>query len=173
MLSYDHVNQYRQWYLDYKKKVKMSTTYPLPYHPPTHLPIGEVVYLISGKLDRNKTLSTYEIYSKIMSPSDILEMFIIDSHVEAVAKRKSSGELIKISTHMLGYIISDLHYSTAQAVMQSTPMRGYNIRWEQAKNHNSFHHIFEDEESIVSLRDLIILDGEQLYNEVKGYGQSK
>lgn len=108
-----------------------------------------------------------------MSPSDILEMFIIDSHVEAAAKRKSSGELIKVSTYMIGYIFSDLHYSEAQAVMQSAPMRGYNIRWEQTKNTSSYHHIFEDADSIVPLRDLIILDGEQLYNEVKGYGQSK
>lgn len=151
----------------------MSTTHPLPQYPPsTHLPVGEVVYLISGKLDRNKTLSTYEIYSRIMSPSDILEMFIIDSHVEAVAKRKSSGELIKISTHMLGYIISELHYSTAQAVMQSSPMRGYNIRWEQCNNASSFHHIFEDEDSVVSLRDLIILNGEELLAEVNMDGGS-
>lgn len=108
-----------------------------------------------------------------MSPSDILEMFIIDSLVEAAAKRKSTGELIKVSTYMLGYIYSDLHYSEAQAVMQSAPMRGYNIRWEQTKNTSSYHHIFEDADSIVPLRDLIILDGDELYNEVKGYGQSK
>lgn len=144
----------------------MSTTHPLPHHPSTHLPVGEVVYLISGKLDVNKTLSTYEIYSKIMSPSDILEMFILDSHVEAAAKRKSSGELIKVSTYMLGYIISDIHYSTAQAVMQSVPMRGYNIRWEQCKDSSSFHHIFEDEESVVPLKDLVILDGQQLLEEL-------
>lgn len=74
---------------------------------------------------------------------------------------------------MLGYIYSDLHYSEAQAVMQSAPMRGYNIRWEQTKNTSSYHHIFEDADSIVPLRDLIILDGDELYNEVKGYGQSK
>ena len=152
----------------------MSTTYPLPHHPPSsHLSIGEVVYLISGKLDKNKTLSTYEIYSRIMSPSDILEMFILDSHVEAVAKRKSSGELIKVSTYMLGYILGDKHYSEAQAVMQSNPMSGYNIRWEQCKDSSSYHHIFEDEDSIVPLRDLIILDGEQLYNEVTMNGESK
>lgn len=103
----------------------------------------------------------------MMSPSDILEMFIIDSHVEAAAKRKSTGELIKVSTYMLGYILTDLHYSEAQAVMQSSPMRGYNIRWEQTKNTSSYHHIFEDEDSIVSLRDLVILDGNELYNEVQ------
>lgn len=151
----------------------MSTSHLPPYYPPTPLPVGEVVYLISGKLEVNKTLSTYQLYNKIMSPSDILEMFIIDSLVEAAAKRKSTGELIKVSTYMLGYIYSDLHYSEAQAVMQSAPMRGYNIRWEQTKNTSSYHHIFEDADSIVPLRDLIILDGDELYNEVKGYGQSK
>jgi len=152
----------------------MSTTHPLPHHPPsTHLPIGEVVYLISGKLDRNKTLSTYEIYRRIMNEHDILEMFIIDSHVEAAAKRKSTGELIKVSTHMLGYIISDRHYSEAQAVMQSNPMSGYNIRWEQCKDSSSYHHIFEDEDSIVPLKDLIILDGVQLLQELQSHEQPR
>jgi len=108
-----------------------------------------------------------------MNEHDILEMFIIDSHVEAAAKRKSTGELIKVSTHMLGYIISDRHYSEAQAVMQSNPMSGYNIRWEACKNSSSYHHIFEDEDSIVPLKDLIILDGKQLFAEVNMNGQSK
>jgi hypothetical protein len=152
----------------------MSTTYPLPHHPPsTHLLVGEVVYLTSGKLDRNKILSTYEIYKKIMKKEDIFQMFLIDTQIEAAAKRKSNGELIKVSTYMIGYILSDVHYSEAQAVMQSIPMRGYNIRWEQTKNSSSYHHIFEDEDSIVPLKDLIILDGEQLYNEVTMDGQSK
>jgi len=152
----------------------MSTTYPLPHHPPsTHLLVGEVVYLTSGKLDRNKILSTYEIYKKIMKKEDIFQMFLIDTQIEAAAKRKSNGELIKVSTYMIGYILSDVHYSEAQAVMQSIPMRGYNIRWEQTKNTSSYHHIFEDEDSIVPLKDLIILDGEQLYNEVTMDGQSK
>lgn len=145
----------------------MSTTHPLPHYPSTTpLPIGEVVYLISGKLDRNKVSSTYSTYRNIMGEEEILSTFIADVTVEAVAKRKSTGELIKVSTYMLGYILSDIHYSEAQAVMQSAPMRGYNIRWEQTKNTSQYHHIFEDEDSVVPLKDLVILDGEQLYNEV-------
>lgn len=101
-----------------------------------------------------------------MGNEEILKIFIADGTVEAVAKRKSTGELIKVSTYMLGYILSDIHYSEAQAVMQSSPMRGYNIRWEQTKNTSSYYHIFEDEDSVVPLKDLVILDGEQLYNEV-------
>jgi hypothetical protein len=108
-----------------------------------------------------------------MKKEDIFQMFLIDTQIEAAAKRKSNGELIKVSTYMIGYILSDVHYSEAQAVMQSIPMRGYNIRWEQTKNSSSYHHIFEDEDSIVPLKDLIILDGEQLYNEVTMDGQSK
>lgn len=144
----------------------MSSTHPLPHHPSTPLPIGEVVYLISGKLDKNKTYSTYSTYMNILGKEEILKTFIADTAVEAVAKRKSTGELIKVSIYMIGYILSDVHYSEAQAVMQSAPMRGYNIRWEQTKNTSSYHHIFEDEDSVVPLKDLIILDGEQLYNEV-------
>lgn len=143
-----------------------TTTHPLPHHPPsTHLPVGEVVYMISGILDPNKTLTTYEIYHKMMSPAEILELFIIDATCEAAAKRKSTGQLIKISIHMMGYIESEIKYSEDYTVMQSALLHGYDIRWE-ARGESQYHSVFEDEESIVPLKDLVILDGQQLLEEL-------
>lgn len=151
----------------------MSTTHPLPYHPPsTPLPVGEVVYMVICKLDLIRTATTYQVYKSYMKHKDIHDMFIIDTSCEAAAKRKSNGELIKISTHMLGYIEGERRYSEVDIVMQSALLHGYDIRWE-SKNSNQYHSVFEDEDSIVPLRDLIILDGEQLYNEVTMDGQPK
>jgi hypothetical protein len=143
----------------------MSTTHPLPHHPPsTHLLLqrGEMVYMISGRLKKDKIKAYFTTYSW-MDPKEVVENFIANDS-EAVAKRKSTGELINISTHMIGYILSDRRYSDDKAVMQSPILIGYDIRWEYAQS-NGHHNIFEDEESIVPLKDLIILDALELKAE--------
>ena len=66
---------------------------------------------------------------------------------------------------MIGYILSDRKYSEQHAVMQSPILIGYDIRWEY-NNSAGYHNIFEDEESIVPLKDLIILSPDELKGEV-------
>ena len=148
----------------------MSTTYPLPIHPPsTHLLLGqgEMVYMISGRLNREKIKSYYITYSW-MDGKELIENFIANDS-EHPAKRKSTGELINISTHMLGYILGDRRYSEQTA---GPLLIGYDIRWEYTQS-NGHHNIFEDEESIVPLKDLIILNPEELRVEVFMDGRPK
>jgi hypothetical protein len=147
-----------------------TTTHPPPHHPPsTHLLLqqGEMVYMISGRLKKDKIKAYFTTYSW-MEPKEVVENFIANDS-EAVAKRKSTGELINISTHMIGYILSDRRYSDDKAVMQSPILIGYDIRWEYAQS-NGHHNIFEDEESIVPLKDLIILNAQELRAEVYNNG---
>lgn len=126
--------------------------------------------MISGRLNKEKIKSYYITY-EWMDSKEIVENFIANDS-EAVAKRKSTGELINISTHMIGYILSDRKYSEQHAVMQSPLLIGYDIRWEYAQS-NGHHNIFEDEESIVPLKDLIILNPEELRVEVFMDGRPK
>ena len=149
-----------------------TTTDPLPHHPPSTHPLqqGEIVYMISGRLNKQRMKGYFTTYS-YMNPQEVVENFIANDS-EAVAKRKSTGELINISTHMLGYILSDRRYSDDKAVMQSPVLVGYDIRWEYS-NSNGHHNIFEDETSVVPLKDLIILNPEELRGEVFMNGESK
>ncbi len=126
-----------------------------------------MVYMISGRLKRDK-IKAYFITYGWMPDEEIVRSFIANDS-EAVAKKKSTGELINISTHMIGYILSDRKYSEQHAVMQSPLLIGYDIRWEYNYS-NGYHNIFEDEESIVPLKDLIILDAQQLRVEVYNNG---
>ncbi len=129
-----------------------------------------MVYMISGRLKRERMKGYFTTYS-YMDPQEVVDNFIANDS-EAVAKRKSTGELINISTHMIGYILSDRKYSEQHAVMQSPLLIGYDIRWEYAQS-NGHHNIFEDEESIVPLKDLIILNPEELKGEVFNDGGPK
>ncbi len=129
-----------------------------------------MVYMISGRLKRERMKGYFTTYS-YMDAKEVVDNFIANDS-EAIAKRKSTGELINISTHMLGYILSDRKYFDHKVITRGPKLIGYNIRWEYS-NSNGYHNVFEDEESIVPLKDLIILNAQELRAEVFLDGKSK
>jgi hypothetical protein len=146
-----------------------------------------MVYKTFGPINRQKTKAFFHTHS-YMSPKEAWISYHT-SHIDAsaVIKKKSTGDLFTISTTYIGYVLGARVGGTYPGTPHSSsthplPPRkkawpttdpnliGYVISWQSKEK--QFNH-FEDEWSLIPLKDIVILDAQQLYEELRDDSREK
>ena len=139
--------------------IYQSPTYLVPTHPPTTLPLeeGEMVYKVTGKIDLEKLKSLYKSYH-YMTNSEVYNTYLRHRKDVHIAERKSNGEIVGLTTKFFGYVNSSYTY------FSEIKCGGYYISWEEGYRK---YVNFEEEHTILPLKDINLLDPQELARRFK------
>lgn len=113
-----------------------------------------MVYKIIRQIDREYIALSRRTLSYMETKQFYYTLF--PNRSEALAMHKATRSLYRISTHLLGYVLG----SRVEGERGYTP---YQIRWETKINNYT---TYEDERSLIGLKDIVILNPEDLLVEI-------
>ena len=129
------------------------------------LQIGEMVYKIIGPIDILRATKIFRGYDNILTPDYIAEKMLgLNLDFVATAKHRVTGRYYRISSVLLGYVGSSRVGGGQEGVIENPVLYGYNVLW-QRKSGGEYNN-FEDETTLLPLRDIIIIDPVTLRREL-------
>lgn len=128
-----------------------------------------MVYKINGELYKEKVAAIYKTFH-FMTPHELYTKVIGTKFHNStqIVKIKETSRLITISSTFLGYISSTVVGGQEGVYMYNPLLKGYNVVWE-SKGFNNYSN-FEDENTIIPLKDIEVLNPFDMCIEVKSWG---
>ena len=131
-------------------------TSSLPPLHPSSTPLGEgsIVYKIIRLIDKRKLASYFTVHK---DPSEAIRQY----GNATIMKDIKRDRLVYMSTGYLGYVLTgryDMHLDRSS----TNSMIGHDVMWE--KPTHKFK-LFEDEQMLISLSDLVILTPDEIEAE--------
>ena len=129
------------------------------------LQIGEMVYKIIGPVDTARAATIFRAYDHILTPEYIAEKMLgLNIQFVAAAKHRQTGRYYRISSVLLGYVGGSRVVGGQEGSMEYPVLFGYDVMWHR-KSGGEYNN-FEDESTLLPLRDIIIIDSATLRREL-------